>query len=285
MKRSRIVIAISAAAALAVLAIACLAFADRILYYSFQKRATQVKVAAGKQDDVIVTETDLSGLPEPLVRYLRFSGVVGKKKISSIRLVHFGEFKPGADMSWAPIRGEYSLTTKKPSFTWYGKISIAPGLSVIAIDSYFAGKGRMQVKALSIFPIVDARSQETAQSAFGRCAAELLSMAPSFALERDFLRCAQTGPDQVRCKVTDGGLSADADLFVNADGSLDRVVVMRYFDRGNGKSTLERFTGKGSSVRSFAGLRLASRFDGYWNLTEGDLHYVAFTVDSVQVGY
>jgi hypothetical protein len=82
--------------------------------------------------------------------------------------------------------------------------------------------------------------------------------------------------------VTDGEHSTDADFFINPDGSLDRVVVMRYFDRGGGKATLERFTGKGSHSKSFSGRMLASKFDGTWNLPEGDLHYVSFKVDSVE---
>ncbi len=68
-------------------------------------------------------------------------------------------------------------------------------------------------------------------------------------------------------------------MFINPDGSLDRIVVGRYYDRGNGKATLERFTAKASAPKVFGGLRLATKLDGAWNLPEGDLHYVAFEVE------
>ena len=57
---------------------------------------------------------------------------------------------------------------------------------------------------------------------------------------------------------------------------------MRYFDRGDGQATLERFTGTGSGHRDFGGRVLASKMDGFWNLHEGDLHYVSFDIDAVE---
>ena len=180
-----------------------------------------------------------------------------------------------------PITGEYSITTRKPSFSWYGKIRMAPGLSVVAFDSYFDGQGRMLVKALSAFTIADDQSREVDLSAFGRCVAEM-TLAPTFFLDRSFVSCSENGRDQLKCHVADGHFATDADLFVNPDGSLAKIVVQRYFDRGAGKATLARFTGQGSDPRAFGGLRLPSQLDGYWNLPEGDLHYVSFVVDRVQ---
>jgi hypothetical protein len=253
--------------------------ADRASYDAFRARAARIRAAA-VDDREPVTEEDLRDVPEPLARHLRFSGAVGQKRITAVHVRHSGRFKPGAGQPWMRIRGEYFITTKPPSFTWHGKIG-AVGINVVAVDSYADGRGRMQVKLLSLLPIVDTQSEQVSQSAFGRCIAEL-TMAPTFFLNRDRVRCTELGPDQVRCRVTDGRFSTDADLYINPDGSLDRVVVMRHFDRGGGKTTLERFTGKASRPSAFGGRRLASRFDGIWNVPEGDLHYVSFDVDSVE---
>jgi uncharacterized protein DUF6544 len=247
----------------------------------FLESAARFKAASGAQDDAPVTEDDLRGLPEPMARHLRFAGALGKKRISALHLVHSGQFKTGANKAWLPILGEYFITTKKPSFAWFGRVRVAPGVDVVAFDSYFDGSGRMIVKAVSLFPIVDDHSAQVCQSAFGRCVAEL-TMAPTFFLDHGRVRCSQTGPDQVSCTVTDDRFSTDAELFINPDGSLDRVVVMRHFDRGGGKTSLERFTGKSSRPQMFDGRLLASKFDGIWNLAEGDLHYVSFDVDRVE---
>jgi hypothetical protein len=258
-----------------------LKLAERSVYRDFVEQAARIKATAGRYDDTPVTEQELREWPEPMARYMRFSGVVGKPRISAVHVLHSGRFKPAPTKPWMPIVGEYSITTKKPSFAWYGRVRAAPGIGMVAFDSYSEGRGRMLVKVMSLFTIVDDRSDQVSRSAFGRLVAEL-TMAPTFFLDRGRVSYTQTGPDQVRCTVTDGTFSTDADFSVNRDGSLDRVVVMRYFDRGGGKATLERFTAKPSAPKTFTGRRLPSRFDGIWNLPEGDLHYVSFDVDRVE---
>jgi len=253
----------------------------RNAYQAFVDNAREFKAVAGVHDAAVVTEDDLRDLPEPMARHLRFTGAVGKKRISAAHIIHSGRFKPGANRRWMPITGEYFITTRKPSFFWYAKLAVLPGISVVALDSYAAGMGRMVVKVMSLVTLVDVSSRQVSASAFGRCVAELI-MAPTFFLDRGQVRCVQTGADSVRCTVTDGALSTDADLFVNPDGSLDRMELMRYFDRGKGNATLERFTARGSRPTSFDGRILASRMDGFWNLTGGDLHYVSFDIDRVE---
>jgi hypothetical protein len=269
-----VLVSIGLALALAI----ALSAVDGAFHREFERRAAAAVAAAGRQGGAIVGEEELRGLPEPLVRWIRWSGAVGRPRPSVLRLAHGGQFKPSAKLGWRPIRGEYVITTRRPSFTWYGKIRIVPGLAVAAIDSYLAGQGRMQVKALSAFTVVDVRSPAVAQSAFGRCLAEL-SMTPAFFLDREQVRCEQVGPDHVRCRLTDGPLSGDVELFVSDDGSLDRVEVMRSFDRGGGRSTLERCTFRFSSPRTWDGRSLGSHVDGSWNLADGDLHYVAFDIE------
>jgi hypothetical protein len=277
MKKKRLAVA----AILALAGVIALIWADRAFYAEFKRKALEVKIAAGRQSLSVVTEDDLRGLPEPLTRHLRFSGVMGKKRISAVRLTHSGQFKPGAKSSWMPIRGEYSISTKRPSFIWYGKISMAPGLSICAIDSYFDGQGRMLIKALSAYTIADAQSAMVDQSAFGRCVAEM-AVAPTFFLDRSLVSCAQTDVNRLKCRVADDHFSTNADLHVNPDGSLERIIVERFYDRGNGRATLEKFTGRGSNPKDFSGLMLSSQLDGFWNLPEGDLHYVSFVIDSVE---
>lgn len=264
-------------AVIAVVAIGSLA-AARAFHGVFVRRAEGAVAAAGLQGDPAVTEDDLLGIPEPIQRWLRWSGALGRRRVSVLRMVHGGRFKAGPTRPWMPIHGEYVVTTRAPSFHWYGDMTLAPGLHAAAIDSYLAGEGRMQVKALSAITVVDARDAETARSAFGRCVAELC-MTPTFFLDRDRVRWEAVDRSHARCEVRDGRLSTTAEVFVHDDGALDRIEVMRAFDRGGGRFTMERFTGTASRPATWDGRRLAGRFDGSWNLPEGDLHYVAFDVE------
>jgi hypothetical protein len=276
-----LVVAAGALAFVAIGAILYLAEAEHALHDRFLHGAEEARKLAGRHDRAAVTEEDLRAVPEPVARLVRASGALGKERISAVWLVHGGRFRPKADGPWMPIHGEYLVTTRRPSFHWYGKATMAPGVSIAALDSYLDGHGRMLVKAMSAIPIVDARSREIDVSAFGRCVVEL-SLAPTALLDRSLVRCAAAGPDSATCTVADDHFSTEAELSVHPDGALDRIAVKRYYDRGDGRSTLERFTVKGSAPRSFGGRVLPSRFDGSWNLSEGDLHYVSFDVESAR---
>jgi hypothetical protein len=254
---------------------------NQLFYNKFRKQADHIIIEAGKQDTNLITEEDLATLPIPIARYIRFSGLIGLRKISTMRLVHSGSFKPGINKKFLPVVGEYSLTTKKPSFSWFGKIAMIPGLTVSAFDSYYNGHGRMTVKLLSAFKIVDVDSKEIGLSAFGRCVAEM-TLVPSFFLDNKRVKWLNSDSTKAECQITDLDLITNAQLYFNKNGSLDKVVVDRYFERDNGEATLEKFTAKGQDIKDFNGLKLASIVDGYWNLKEGDLHYVHFIIEKVE---
>jgi len=134
---------------------------------------------------------------------------------------------------------------------------------------------------MSAFPVVDAQDPNTDLSAFGRCVAEL-TLAPSFFLDAERITWETAQKDSATFTVRDHGLSARAEMFVNADGSLDRIEVVRNFDRGKGKSTPERFVAKGVKPMTYSGYRIASKLVGWWDLKEGRLEYVRFIVDSAE---
>ena len=61
---------------------------------------------AGEIPATIITEDDLLHLPMPVQNYLRYAGVVGKERMSLVRLKHGGEFRTRPGQEWLPIEGE-----------------------------------------------------------------------------------------------------------------------------------------------------------------------------------
>ncbi|HEX2970493.1 MAG TPA: DUF6544 family protein [Bacteroidales bacterium] len=265
-----------------ILIITALLVCDHLFYSSFLRRAEQIRNEAGIFDDKKINDNDVATLPIPVARFIIFSGLKGNKRISSVHIKHSGLFRPQAGRDFTPIKGEYFLTTRRPSFCWFGRISIMPLITVSAFDSYFNGNGRMLIKLLSFFKIADARSPETSLSALGRCIAEM-SMAPSFFMNSEQIQWKAFNNEHATCVVNDAGLKVNAALNFNHDGSLERIEIDRLFDRGKGQFTTEKFTGKCSVVKEFNGLKMASVVDGYWNLEDGDLHYVHFIIDEIEI--
>src|SRR5690554_6227191 len=50
-----------------------------------------------------ITEKDIAHIPEPVQRYLRYVGVIGKEKVKNFRLSIDGEMKMDRDKDWAKV--------------------------------------------------------------------------------------------------------------------------------------------------------------------------------------
>jgi hypothetical protein len=255
--------------------------AGRRYHASFIKFTEQNKWLAGKQDSVPVTESDLDTLPNVVARYLKYSGIVGKNPISYVHLTHEGKFRPGRHIPFLRIKGEYFITTNKPSFIWFGKLSLLPGLNITTIEQYFRNQGYLLIKLMSTATLARDHSEFSVRSSFGRCIT-VMSMAPSFLLDKRYVTWIRSDSVSAECEVADSVTHAMAKYFFNKDGSLHKIEVNRFYGRRRGDPVLEKFTFEVSGSKNFDGIILPEVFDGYWNLKEGDLHYIHFVVDKVK---
>ncbi|MBF8286840.1 MAG: hypothetical protein HW393_654, partial [Dehalococcoidia bacterium] len=54
----------------------------------------------------VITEASLTGLPEPVQRYLRYTQVIGKETIRAVRLKQKGFFRTKENQRWMPLVAE-----------------------------------------------------------------------------------------------------------------------------------------------------------------------------------
>jgi len=77
----------------------------------------------------IITEEDISGLPESVQRYLRYSKVIGHENISCVRLRQQGFIKMNPDGKWIPLEAEEYYTVDPPALLWYCRAKMMPLLT------------------------------------------------------------------------------------------------------------------------------------------------------------
>jgi hypothetical protein len=128
----------------------------------FQRRITrEIDALLAKADAVLapglVTEADLEGLPEPVQRWLRWSRVVGTPRPVTVRLKQDGQFRLGEDRGWLPFAAEQYFTSGPPAFLWWVRMRIVPLVSVAGRDRYVDGQGDMDLRLLSLVPVVRKR--------------------------------------------------------------------------------------------------------------------------------
>jgi hypothetical protein len=218
-----------------------------------------------------VSERMLDGLPGPVQRYLRYTGVIGKPVVRTVRLRQRGKMLLGAGQPWIPLEAEQWYCLKPPGFVWYGTLHIGPIPIVRARDMYRGGQGHMLIKAASLLTVADAKGKETDQGEMMRYLSEMMWF-PSAFLE-DNVSFEAIDATSARVTLTDHGKTATGTLFFDTEGRLTEFVGQRY---ANGD--LETWSVPIAAYGEFEGLKLPVRGKAVWKFPKGEQEYIDVTI-------
>ena len=243
-----------------------------------RKIATELFAKAKTQDTAPITEADLAGLPEPLRRYLAQTGVIGRPRISTIRLKQEGFFRTRPDQNWMPMRAVEYYSVDPPAFLWHGKIKLLPFLSIQARDRFDAGTGHMLIK-LAPLTLGDARGPEMDQGALVRYFNEMMWFPTVFLSES--IQWEELNAHSVKGTIHIGEVSASAVLSFTETGQFANFVAERYMSAGDTFS-LETWSTPVDDHAGLEGLRLPVSGEGVWHLDAGDFSYIRLRITELE---
>lgn len=227
-----------------------------------------------------VTEEMLADLPEPVRRYLRYTGVVGKPFPSTIRLRQKGRMRPGPAQPWMPLDAEEHYSVQPPGFVWAGVLHLGPLPLGRARDMYAEGAGRMLVKVASLWPVVDASGEKVDQNGMTRYLSEMIWFPAAFLAGNISFQAVDDST--ARVTLTDHGRTATGTLFIDQQGRLTDFVAQRY--RTSDASNPDTWSTPITSYGEFEGLRLPVRGPAIWKSPEGDYEYIEVTITDLHYG-
>jgi hypothetical protein len=228
----------------------------------------------------IITEADLVDLPEPVQRYLRRVGVVGKEKIQTVRLKQTGQIRLSPGQPWYPITAEEYYTVDPPAFVWYANMQLAPGITVAGRDMYRQGQGHMLMKPLSLFAVVDAQGDEMDQGAFMRYFNEIMWFPTAYL--SDYIEWKSIDDRSARATMTVDGQSISAVLHFDEQDQLVNFVADRYRTQPDGTYQMETWSTPIYDYREFHGIHIPTKGSGIWNLASGDFEYVKLEIIEIE---
>lgn len=228
----------------------------------------------------VVTEVELAGKPEPVQRWLRAAGIIGKERPITVRLKQEGQFRPGIGQGWMPIRVEQYYTTAPPGFIWFGLLTQSPFVSIAGRDKYVAGKGEMDIRALSLFRVLHLRGPELDQGSLLRYLSEIVWF-PAAALIPAITWEARDA-HSARAVMRHEGVTVEATFFFTEAGDVSTVTAERYRTTDDG-FTLTPWSTPISAYTEFHGVRVPRAGEAVWTLPTGDFPYAR--VHITDVGY
>ena len=218
----------------------------------------------------VVTEEMLAEMPEPVRRYLRYTGVIGRPFPGTIPLRQKGQMRPGPGQPRMRVDAEKHYSVQPPGFVSAGTVRVGPLAVGRARDMYAEGKGADAGQG--VLAVAGGRRQRRADGP-GRDDAlpERDDLVPRRLPGGQYLLRA-ADDSSARVTLTDHGRTATGTLVFDKQGRLTGFVAKRY--RTADASSPETWSTPVTGYGEFEGLRLPARGKAIYRLPGGDLEYI-----------
>jgi len=225
--------------------------------------------------DKVITEEDISGLPEPVKRYLRYTKTVGKKRIHSARVKQRGKFKGEESGKWMTLEADQYYNVDRRGFIWFAVMKPAPMMPICVRDSYLNGKGRILGKFFSLFTVIEADGPEIDQGALIRYFNEMMFFPTSFL--NGNIKWKPIDNNSAKATLSDRGLEVSAVLYFNEKGELTDFIAERYM-----MDKMETWSTPIEGYSEFNGWILPSKGRGIWKLESGNFCYIHLEILEIE---
>ncbi len=230
-------------------------------------------------ENKLVRPEMLESLPEPVQRYLAYSGVAGKPWIDTVRLKQAGQFRMGLDRPWMPISAEQTYTIDPPGFLWKAAVRVAGVPLMTARDRYQEGHGHMFGKLAGLFTIFDARGPEMDLASLTRYLSEMVWFPTAFLAPN--IQWQGLDEHSAQVTLTDGGKSVSGRIIFDDDGRPTNFTTERHYFIKGGYS-LETWVNPLSKFQEWGGMKIPVEGQVFWRLKSGDFPYFNWKVTHIE---
>jgi len=177
-------------------------------------------------DRKIITVEMISDLPEPVQRYMRYTGIVGKPWIDNVWLKQIGKFRQGLEKPWMPMVAEQTYTTNPAGFVWDAKFKTAGVPILRATDRYVNGKGHMFGKLAGVITVFDVQGEKLDQGSMLRYLSEMIWFPIAFL--GDNIIWESRDANSAYVTFTDYGKSVRGIMCFDEEGRFTNFTTQRY---------------------------------------------------------
>jgi hypothetical protein len=237
---------------------------------------------ARPRSSAAVTERDLSPLPDPVQRYLRVAGVVGRPRVWNMRARMRGRIRAGADQRWMPLRAEQHNVFDDPARLFYMTATMF-GVPADGYHRFAGGAATMRVKAAGLVPVQQSSGAAMTQAETVTLFNDMCVMAPATLLD-PAITWEPVDDQRARAAFTHAGHTIRAELVFNVAGELVNFWSDdRRQSSDDGRTlTSVRWSTPVDAYRDFGGARVMSRGQARWHEAAGDYAYIELEMEDIR---
>jgi hypothetical protein len=228
----------------------------------------------------LLTEADIEHLPPAVIRYLYFTGVVGKPKVLNFRAEFTGSMrqKPGA--SWLKIKSEQYNFALDPARLFYIESSMF-GIPFNGYHYYIGKHAVMLIRLANLITVADARGEKMDQGETVTLFNDMCLLAPSTLIDNR-IQWQEISEKQVEATFKLHKQTIHATLIFNEEGALTDFISTDRFLSADGK-TYESYPWSTPVARykDSEGRKIPAYGEAVWHMPGGPFPYARFKIRSL----
>ena len=229
----------------------------------------------------ILTEQDMSHLPEVVQKYLRFVGVVGKEKVLNFRAEFKGGIRSKSSEPFMKLESVQYNFMDDPTRLFY-IVAKKMGLPAKGIHIYKDETAIMKVKLLGLFTVVDAKGYEMNKGETVTVFNDMCVMAPASLTDKN-ISWEVIDTSTVHATFTNGNITISAKLFFDEEGRLINFISNDRYETTDGK-TYNNYPWSTpiSEYTTINGYKLPSKARLIYNKPDEDFCYGEFELVNIE---
>jgi hypothetical protein len=226
-----------------------------------------------QNDQELITEKDLNGLPSSVKRYLMYTGAVNNPKVSNMKVIFEGKFRTrGKD--WFSFTSEQYNAFDEPERLFFMKANMF-GVTVPGYHNYKNGKAAMDIRLFGLYPLVfkSGAAMDTTETV--TLFNDMCLLAPATLIDQR-IKWEIIDSLAVKATFTTHGISVSANLYFNANGQL---VNFKSYDRTEiNAMTKYPFSTPVHRYKVLNEKNVMAEGDAVWQYPDGKFVYGKFTL-------
>lgn len=221
----------------------------------------------------LLTEADLRHLPQPVQRYLKYSGVVGKPKLKNMRVVFEGQMREkGKD--FFPFTCEQYNSFDEPTRLFFMKAQMK-GFTVSGYHKYINATAVMDIRLFGIFAVVKKEGVDMDQAETVTVFNDMCLMAPAALIDKR-ITWQSMNSNSVQATFTNQTITITAILSFNEKGQLvDFISNDRDVNHYPFSTPLRNY-------KNINGINIMTYGETIWHYPDGQFIYGKFNLKDIQ---
>ncbi len=227
-----------------------------------------------------LTLADVEHLPEPVKKYIIYSGSIGKPKVNHFFIEFRGQIRKNAQSAWMPFVSEQYNFMHIPARLFFMKATMNH-LPVSGYHRYMNGVAFMDIRIFSLFRVQYQSGREMGIAETVTFFNDMCCMAPATLID-ERITWGTEKENSIEATFTVNGISIAAILFFNNEGQLVNFVSEdRYALQEDGSMKKLPWSTPLREYQDINGYRLASSADTVYTYPEGEFCYGNFRIQSI----